>query len=246
MNKICVWIVLLLMAMSSSSICADEMDQPIDNSDQQRLAMNISCRYFDPNDSDQWKDGKGAQIQFEYWRNDYVGAALFVGCNKWDAEDQVGRDFEPTTVNATVDAGELVISGDLSYYPVGGAILFRALKTDYVSIAGQGGLQYSVVRSDLNAQGVLTLSDGVVVVDDRVNVENSWQTFLLGEVDVHITETITLFAAGGYQWDLTKGERESNSTYYNNENVRRGVKASYQSDNSFEGAFVQGGVKFEL
>lgn len=154
----------------------------------------------------EWDKGTGFEVQGIFWLdNSPWGLGASIGKATWDIDD-----YELFYTSGSVAFGD-TFEGDADL-TIFGLSVFYKLFTDYgankkLRGAIEGGLKF--VSVDSNIEGANGVAGGgiVLVWDQTLEIDNSILGHLAFDFSYALTEEVSMFGQGGFQFDFDKGKR---------------------------------------
>jgi hypothetical protein len=149
-----------------------------------------------------WDQATGGEVKAVYWPTEQLGFALCTGVSQWNTDGK-RRSMSATRWRS--------FKGDGQYVPAGVSILTRSNGSQPgPSLSFEAGLRYMVSHSDMS----LTETNRVPSAPRFVDITNTYDVDLddglVARVAANLTWPIgpqaSIFLAGGYQFDLDKGD----------------------------------------
>ena len=200
-------------------------------------ALRVRGLYLKPELEDYWDESYGLEVQLLYEWSRNVSFALSVGFQQWQANEalfdsviQLGPNlFEVATIQD---------DGEANMIPLGLSVLFDADVNERIHLELEGGIRYVFVDSDVTESVVAGLSDregnisAVGSAEGELDYDDGIVALLGLTLGYDISEAATLFAGGGYQFDLEKGDAS--------------IDGDVLFENELEAAFGQLGLRIDL
>lgn len=188
----------------------------------QKIEISVAPSYIFPGEKDTWDKAYGIEGQLRLWVNDYVGIAGAGGIQRWEVKDTTDTLILNGVPRATIES-----SGDADMVPVGGSLLIRPIPKDVskvVQLTIEGGVRYVFVNPNVEGRYV----DGTSTREEKYKMDNGIIGLVAGDLAIVPIENFSVFAGGGYQFDLSKGNVD-----WMSESV---------GDNKMKGWFVRAGL----
>lgn len=209
MKKLTGWIVCVVLASQLANA-------------ESKIGIKAGGLYYIPKDKDVWDNGYGVEGQLQFWPLNMLGFSLSFGGAQWDLNGE----------SVSYAAGGYSISGkgdgDATLIPLGGSILFRPVNTHRLALTLEGGVRYVVVDPSADYEMTLTTPNRVAVGSvsgtggTRVyrysvpgetfsetadyDAEDAVIGLAQADLEFHISETLSLFAGCGWQFDIVKSD----------------------------------------
>ena len=186
--------------------------------------------------SDLWDQQPfGVEARLVCWIDPALGIALSAGGGQWKAERY-----------QTVTEGERWRGwdGDVHYYPLGLSVLTRHAFAQYqenVSVCLEAGVRYLWCNTHVDLRDTIRWPQGEHSYEDITNAfEAECTESVIGRIGAGLEWTVSdnparVFVAGGYQFDLDKGELSTEIT-----------EGKISEPVSLEGVFLQVGFAYPI
>lgn len=190
-----------------------------------------------PGQDEDWDKGYGASARLIFWQEVGLGLALSIGAQKWDVNDEIYTygEYLGYGIGYGYAAG---LEGDATMVPLGASGLYKIPFGKTVNLTLEGGIRYVIINSNVKfvkAEALVDRYGNAYVESDSYDVDfgNGIVGVIGAELDFELTKGFRLFAGGGYQFDLHKGELEVD-----------GEEIDYK--NELKAAFIRAGVAWDL
>lgn len=198
--------VLFCLFLLASSILAQGDSHP---SDGKGSGVRAYATYLWPQADQPWTHAEGVEIQWAHWMNRNFGACLAVGGQHWQASYS-GDDTYTDPQSGVAVPMHHDVSGYAVNIPLGGSVLGR-LPLGRCALTGELGarfvpvvseVRYAVTTPDpMNPAQLFTLEQDVTIRPPVIAVAAA-------DLEYPLTAKVSLFAGGGYQYDLVQPELE--------------------------------------
>ena len=164
--------------------------------------------YYWPKENDDWDNAYDVQLRAHYWVQDWLGFGIAVGAGQWDVKENTMQMTEGSlNFKGTQE-------GNIQTIPFGASLLLRPVNTDSFELTVEGGLRKFWIDSDVK----VTFEEADEYSGDpetdvyKLDIQDGFVAVAAMDADYKITESLSLFAGVGYQWDMNKGKIEYQGT----------------------------------
>lgn len=172
--------------------------------------VQAGAEFYFPSDSF-WDSAYGGEAKLIYWEDWNVGLALAAGFTQWD----VDGDLDPVvTVPGSYERFQSW-QGDSQYIPLGVSLMsrhdIRTRSSRQAKLMLEGGIRYMLANGSMDLvetervwvnPGQYSETNTRYHVDD----ESGWVGRVGASLAWDLTEPLSVFLTGGYQFDLSKGQ----------------------------------------
>ena len=206
-------------------------DYKDDSSTDKKMEIRVKGEYLKPKLDEWWDSAYGGGVQGIIWVQPNFGFGIEAGIQSWKAVDDVY--VMQVVYNQRFYAQD---KGDMNIFPIGASALFNIPLGDKAKITLEGGIKYMFVQSDVEhiEEIPLGISGNNIIYDtykDDVDIDNGMVGFIGADIDFDLGSGWRLFAGGGYQFDIMKGDIDT---------------AGLKTENELAGAFVKGGIGYSF
>ena len=165
--------------------------------------------YLWPQVDEPWSYAEGAEVQWAYWMNLNFGACLALGGQYWKASFSGDDTYTDPQSGITVPMHHEV-SGYAVNVPLGGSLLGR-LPLGRFALTGELGARFVPVVSEVK-YSVTTPNPmnpvELTTLDQTISIKPPVIAVAAADLEYPLTAKVSLFAGGGYQYDLVQPELE--------------------------------------
>jgi hypothetical protein len=165
--------------------------------------------YLWPQADEPWTHAEGGEIQWAWWMNSNFGACLAVGAQHWKASFS-GDDTYTDPQSGFALPMHHEVSGYAVNLPLGGSVLGR-LPFGRFALTGELGARFvpvvSQVKYSVSVANPLQPGEPITL-DQTITIKPPVIAIAAADVEYKLTATASLYAGGGYQYDLVQPELE--------------------------------------
>ena len=191
--------------MALTSIAAEQQSTPWE--------AKLGGEYLFPG-STTWDSAIGTQGQMIYRWTTGLGIGLSAGLQQWSINEDI-RSYGGYFYGTLPYGYATHMTGDATMFPIGLSGLYAIPIGGRVRIDLECGLRYIFVNSSVKESDAVVWNNGSYVTaatsQSDVDIGNGLVGFAGINVDVKLTDMFKLFAGGGYQLDISKGDMTYNS-----------------------------------
>ena len=196
----------LFLALMTCSVLAQKGDSAYYG---KGTEVRAYATYLWPGADQPWTYAEGGEFQWARWMNSYVGAGLALGMQYWKA-DYSGDDVYVDPQSGFPVPMHHEVSGYAVAIPLGGSFLGR-FPMGRFAINGELGARFIPIVSEV--QYAVSMPNPLnpmeqTTLEQTVTIRPPIIALAAADVEYQLDSGISLFAGGGYQYDLMQPEIE--------------------------------------